>query len=106
MESQKSRKRKYDIEDINELFEKNIQVASHIDFDIDKCVHPTVKQWLQNYDHATSAQPLSLYYALMSTIAHLSIESVVLQWNRIPRHCNLYSIILGCSGIEYSFISR
>ncbi|CAF1066449.1 unnamed protein product [Adineta ricciae] len=102
MESYKTRRRKYDIEEINELFEKNIELASHIDFDIDKCIHPTIKPWLQNYDHATSAHPLSLYYALMTAIAHLSIESVVLQWNRIPRHLNLYSIIVGCSGATKS----
>jgi hypothetical protein len=100
MESSKNKRRKYDIEDINELLEKNIELASHIHVDIENCVHPIVLQWLRNYDDLTSGQPLSLYYSLMSTIAHLSMESTVMQWNRIPRFLNLYSIILGYSGLH------
>ncbi|CAF2680533.1 unnamed protein product [Rotaria sp. Silwood2] len=98
MEAYKYKRRKYDIEDVNELLEKNIELASHIHVEVDKCIHPIVLQWLHNYDHLTSGQPLSLYYALMVTIAHLSMESTVMQWNRIARFLNLYSIILGYSG--------
>jgi hypothetical protein len=98
MDYSKNKRRKYDIEEINELLEKNIDLASHIHFDIDKCIHPIVLQWLRKYDDITSGQTLSLYYTLMSTIAHLSMESTVMQWNRIPRFLNLYSIILGYSG--------
>ncbi|CAF5123346.1 unnamed protein product, partial [Rotaria sp. Silwood1] len=47
-----------------------------IHVDIEKCMHPCILQWLCNYNDMTSGQPLSLYYALMATIAHLSIESV------------------------------
>lgn len=99
MDTSKSKRRRYDIEDVNELLERNIELASHIHVEPDKCVHPDVLKWLRNYDHLTNGQPLSLYYALMTTSAHLSIESVVLQWNRIARYCNLYSIILGYSGM-------
>ena len=100
MDSYRYKRRKYDIEDVNELLEKNIELASHIHVEADKCVHPVVLKWLQNYDHMTSGQPLSLYYALMTTIAHLSMESTVMQWNTIARFLNLYSIILGYSGMS------
>ena len=79
MEYYKNKRRKYDIEDVNELLEKNIELASRIHVDIEKCVHPTVLEWLRNDDDLTSGQPLSLYFSIMSTIAHLSIESNVLQ---------------------------
>lgn len=98
MESSKPKRRKYDIEEVNELLEANIELAADIHIDIDKCIHPTVLRWLQNYNDMTSGQPLSLYYALMATIAHLSMESTVLQWNHIPRHLNIYAIIVGYSG--------
>ena len=106
MESSKNKRRKYDIEEVNELLEKNIELASHIHLDIEKCVHPVVLEWLRNYDDLTSGQPLSLYYSLMSTIAHLSMESTVMQWNRIPRYLNLYAIILGYSGLQLSVIDN
>jgi hypothetical protein len=98
MEYLKNKRRKYDIEDINQLLEQNIELASNIHIDIDKCIHPTILQWLKNYDDITNGQTLSLYYAFMSTVAHLCMESTVMQWNRIPRYLNLYSIILGYSG--------
>jgi hypothetical protein len=104
MDYQSNKRRKYNIEDINALLEKNIESASHIHVDIDKCVHPVVLKWLKTYDDLTSGQPLSLYYSLMSTVAHLSMESTVMQWNRIPRFLNLYSIILGYSGLLIHYL--
>ena len=101
MSSDKTKRRKHDIEDVNELLEANIETASHIHVDAECCVNPTVLEWLHNYDHVTSGQPLSLYYSLMTTIAHLSMDSTVMQWNRIARFLNLYSIIIGFSGIEF-----
>ena len=96
--SEKNKRRKYDIEDVNELLQRNIETASQIHAESDRCENPTVLLWLRNHDESTSRQPLSLYYALMTSIAHLSMESTVMQWNRIARHLNLYSIILGYSG--------
>jgi hypothetical protein len=96
--SDKSKRRRYDIEDGNELFGANVDAAAQIDVDVDRCLHPMISKWLRNYDHVTSSQPLSLYYALLTTIAHLTMESVVMQWNNFPRFMNLYSIILGFSG--------
>ena len=99
MDSYPNKRRKYDIEDINELLENNIELASHIHVEVDKCIHPMVLKWLQNYNHLTSGQTLSLYYTLMNTVAHLSMQSTVMQWNQIARYLNLYSIILGFSGM-------
>ena len=98
LECSKNKRLKYDIEEVNELLKKNIELASHIHVYIEKCIHPIISQWLHNYDGLTSGQPISLYYSLMSTVAHLSIECTVMQWNRIPRFLNLYTIILGYSG--------
>ena len=103
MECTKAKKKKYDIEDINLLLEQNIESAANIDVDVNECANPIVLSWLKNYDDSTCGQPLSLYFCLMSCIAHLSIESIVLQWNDIPRHLNLYSIILGYSGIFHMY---
>lgn len=93
-----NKRKKFDMEDINLLLEHNILMASNIDIELEHCMDPTVLSWLRNYDGSTCEQPLSLYYCLMTCIGHLSIQSTVLQWNSIPRHLNLYSIILGYSG--------
>ena len=98
--TEKIKRRKYDIEDVNELLQRNIEAASQIHVEPEACVHPRILEWLRGYDQATSAQPLSLYYAMMTTIAHLSMTSTAMQWNQIARHLNLYSIILGISGNE------
>ena len=74
MESSKHKRRKYDIEEVNELLENNIELASDIYIDIEKYVHPIVLKWLQNYDDMTSGQAVSLYYALIATIAHTYIN--------------------------------
>ena len=99
--SENNKRRKYDIEDVNELLQRNIEASSQIHVEPDRCINSTVLQWLRNNDECTSGQPLSLYYSLMTTIAHLSMESTVMQWNRIARHLNLYSIILGYSGEKF-----
>lgn len=93
------RKKKFDIEQVNELVEHNIEAAADIDVDETKCMNEIVLKWMKNYDSFTSGQPLTLYYALMSTLAHICIQSEVLQWNTIARHLNLYAIIIGSSGI-------
>ncbi|CAF3805529.1 unnamed protein product [Rotaria sp. Silwood1] len=102
MEAPKQKRRKYDVEEVNELLENNIELAADIHVDIEKCMHPCILQWLCNYNDMTSGQPLSLYYALMATIAHLSIESTVLQWKHVSRYFNLYAIIIGISGVSKS----
>lgn len=83
MEEPRNKRRRYEIEDVNELLERNIELASHIHVDPEKCVEPVILGWLRNYDHCTSGQPLSLYYALMTTIAHV-------RWK-----------VLSCSGIRW-----
>ena len=103
--SEKFKRKRHDIEDVNELLQQNIQFASEIGVEVNRCVHPRVLEWLVNYDHLTSGQPLSLYFALMTTMAHLSMESTVMQWNRISKHLNLYSILLGYSGNRSFFLS-
>ncbi|CAF5154318.1 unnamed protein product, partial [Rotaria sp. Silwood1] len=65
-------------------------------------MHPYILQWLCNYNDMTSGLPLSLYYALMATIPHLSIESSVLQWKHVSRYFNLYAIIIGIFGVSKS----
>ena len=42
MESSKHKRRKYDIEEVNELLENNIELGSDIYIDIEKYVHPIV----------------------------------------------------------------
>lgn len=100
MDLSKNKRRKYEIEEINQLLENNIELAADIHLDIDQCINPNVLQWLNNYNDITSGQTISLYFALMTTIAHISIESNVISLNHIPRHLNLYSIIIGYSGIN------
>ena len=104
--SEKIKRRRHDIEDVNQLLQQNIQLASEIHVEVDRCIDPTILRWLVNYDHLTSAQPLSLYFVLITTMAHLSMETTVMQWNRIPRYLNLYSIILGFSGNKLSIQLR
>ncbi|CAF3284785.1 unnamed protein product [Rotaria sp. Silwood2] len=99
MQSSTYKRRKYYTEEINELVENNIQAAADVNVDFNKCMDATILQWMKNYDEITSGQPLTLYYALMSTVAHISIQSNVLQWNDIPRHLNIYGLIVGNSGI-------
>ena len=101
MESSTHKRRKVDIEDVNRLLENNIELAADIHLETDKCIHPTVLQWLKNYNDITCGHPITLYFALMATIAHITIPSTVLQWNSIPRYLNLYAIIIGFSGMSY-----
>ena len=79
--TEKIKRRKYDIEDVNELLQRNIEAASQIHVEPEACVHP--RKWLRGYDQVT--------------MAHLSMTSTAMQWNQIARHLNLYSIILGIS---------
>lgn len=95
------KRRKICIEDVNLLLERNIERASCIQIDINECIHPTVLTWLRNYEHITSGQTLSLYYCLMSCISHLTMESYLIQNNYLLRHMNLYSIVLGFSGMNH-----
>ena len=94
------------------MLENNIEIAAdiHIDIEIYKlCMHSVVLEWLQNYDDMTSGQVVRLYYALITTTAHIAIESKVRKWNHISRHFNLYAITIGHSGVRnyffYSYIS-
>ena len=98
MESSKYKRRKFDIVEINELLENNIEAAADIYFDIHECINEKTLKWLENYNNVTSGQPLPLYYTLMATIGHVSMESTIIQLDHV-HHLNLYAIIIGNSGM-------
>ncbi|CAF4403940.1 unnamed protein product [Rotaria sp. Silwood2] len=90
--------RKYDDRTLSDLLRTGLLDAADVEIDIEKCIEPLLSEWLTNYDYDTSAQPIGIFFTLLTVLAHVTHNVTILQWNKIRKHLNLYSFILGISG--------
>jgi len=90
--------RKNDDRTLSDLLRTGLLDAADVEIDIEKCIEPLLVDWLINYDYDTSAQPIGIFFILLTVIAHISHNITILQWNKIPKNLNIYSFILGISG--------
>jgi hypothetical protein len=98
--------RKYDDRTLSELLRKSLIEAADVEIDLEKCIDPLLLEWLVNYDYDTSAQPIGIFFTLMTVIAHVTHNINILQWNKIKKKLNLYSFILGISGILINLLNN
>ncbi|CAM4842150.1 unnamed protein product, partial [Rotaria magnacalcarata] len=90
--------RKYDDRTLSDLLRTGLLDAADVEIDIEKCIEPELIQWLMNYDYDTSAQPIGIFFTLLTVLAHVVHNITILQWNKIRKNLNIYSFILGISG--------
>jgi len=94
--------RKYDDRTLSDLLRTGLLDAADVEIDIEKCIEPLLIKWLLNYDYDTSAQPIGIFFTLLTVIAHVAHNVTILQWNKIKKNLNIYSFILGISGKFFS----
>ncbi|CAF4128017.1 unnamed protein product, partial [Rotaria sp. Silwood1] len=98
--------RKYDDRTLSGLLRTGLLDAADVEIDIEKCIEPEIIEWLINYDCDTSAQPIGIFFTLLTVLAHVAHNITILQWNKIRKNLNIYSFILGISGRSFfSFFS-
>ena len=96
--------RKYDDRALSDLLRTGLLDAADVEIDIEKCIESLLTEWLINYDYDISAQPIGILFTLLTVLRHVAHNATILQWNKIRKHLNLYSFILGISGISFLFL--
>ncbi|CAF4515510.1 unnamed protein product [Rotaria sp. Silwood2] len=96
--------RKYDDRTLSDLLRAGLLDAADVEIDIEKCIEPLLNEWLMNYDYDTLAQPIGIFFTLLTVLGHVAHNVTILQWNKIRKHLNLYSFILGISACKSGFI--
>ncbi|CAF2139242.1 unnamed protein product [Rotaria magnacalcarata] len=84
--------RKYDDRTLSDLLRTGLLDAADVEIDIEKCIEPELIQWLMNYDYDTSAQPIGIFFTLLTVLAHAVHNITILQWNKIRKNLNIYSL--------------
>ncbi|CAF1598152.1 unnamed protein product, partial [Rotaria magnacalcarata] len=84
--------RKYDDRTLSDLLRTGLLDAADVEIDIEKCIEPELIQWLMNYDYDTSAQPIGIFFTLLTVLAHVVHNITILQWNKIRKNLNIYSL--------------